>query len=264
MFLLCLSLWNNWRKAAGSKWSIGSSIWTWGRTSLVWGWQSTGTGCPEGLWSLLRWRYSKPTWTRSCATCSTCPCFGRGGGLDDPQRSLPTPTILWFCNSGFLLECMRSKNILSQEAEVMKNNQINWCFISNLKLQLRKASSKRIIMPRKAWRQTSRVFVVARASLRLCIGVQGRGSWWVSACISERLWKPILCFLVACSILIASSETAFSRTALQRTGKENPVLVSTGKGTAGTSPVFWKKTSLGSPRQIVQVDFVIKTRGCWW
>ena len=22
------------------------------------------------------------------------PCFGRGGGLDDPQRSLPTPTIL--------------------------------------------------------------------------------------------------------------------------------------------------------------------------
>ena len=26
------------------------------------------------------------------------PCFGRGGGLDDPQRALPTPTILWFCD----------------------------------------------------------------------------------------------------------------------------------------------------------------------
>ena len=27
------------------------------------------------------------------------PCFGRGVGLDDPQRSLPNPTILWFCDS---------------------------------------------------------------------------------------------------------------------------------------------------------------------
>ena len=37
-------------------------------------------------------------WMRSCATCSRWPCFGRVFGLDDPQRSLPTPTILWFCN----------------------------------------------------------------------------------------------------------------------------------------------------------------------
>ena len=28
------------------------------------------------------------------------PCFGRRVGLDDPQRSLPTPTILWFCDHG--------------------------------------------------------------------------------------------------------------------------------------------------------------------
>ena len=27
------------------------------------------------------------------------PCFGRRVGLDDPQRSLPTPTILWLCDS---------------------------------------------------------------------------------------------------------------------------------------------------------------------
>ena len=26
-------------------------------------------------------------------------CFGRGVGLDDPQRSLPTPNILWFCEA---------------------------------------------------------------------------------------------------------------------------------------------------------------------
>jgi len=24
---------------------------------------------PRGLWSLLLWRYSKPTWMRSCAAC---------------------------------------------------------------------------------------------------------------------------------------------------------------------------------------------------
>jgi len=45
--------------AMGTNWSMGSSIWTQGRTSLLWGWQSTGTGCPEVLWILLLWRYSK-------------------------------------------------------------------------------------------------------------------------------------------------------------------------------------------------------------
>jgi len=38
-----------------------------------------------------------PTWTRSCAACCRWPCFGRGVGQDDPQRSLPTLNILWFC-----------------------------------------------------------------------------------------------------------------------------------------------------------------------
>ena len=41
-------------------------------------WQSTGRSCPEGLWSLLLWRYSRPAWTRCCAACSGWPCFGRG------------------------------------------------------------------------------------------------------------------------------------------------------------------------------------------
>ena len=40
---------------------------------------------------------SRPAWTRSCAACCRWPCFSRRVGLDDPQRSLPTPTILWFC-----------------------------------------------------------------------------------------------------------------------------------------------------------------------
>ena len=53
---------------------------------------------------------------RSALTISACcrwPCFGRGVGLDDPQRSLPTPTILWFCeitsNSGWRLWSERPK-----------------------------------------------------------------------------------------------------------------------------------------------------------
>ena len=83
--------------AMSTNWSIGSSVWTWGRTSL-WGWRSTETGYPGRLWSLLLWRYSRPAWTRSCAACCRRPCFGRGVGLDDPQRSLPTLTILSFCD----------------------------------------------------------------------------------------------------------------------------------------------------------------------
>ena len=85
--------------AMGRNWSMGSSVWTWGRTSSLWGWWSTGKGCPGRLWSLLLWRYSRPAWTRSCAACCRWPCFGRRVGLDDPQRSFPTPTILWFCDS---------------------------------------------------------------------------------------------------------------------------------------------------------------------
>ena len=46
---------------------IWSSTKTYGRTSLQWEWWSTGTGCPQGLWSLL-WRYSRPIWMPICAT----------------------------------------------------------------------------------------------------------------------------------------------------------------------------------------------------
>ena len=82
---------------------VFSNLWfyDWGRTSSLWGWQSTGTGCPGRLWSLLLWRYSRPAWTRSCAGCCRWPCFSRGAGLDDPQRALPTPNILWFCDLWF-------------------------------------------------------------------------------------------------------------------------------------------------------------------
>ena len=85
------------QRAVGTNWSTGSSSWTGGRTCSLWVWRSTGTCCPEGLWILLLWRYINCAWTRSCAVCCRWSCFGRGIGLDDPQRSLPTPNLLWFC-----------------------------------------------------------------------------------------------------------------------------------------------------------------------
>jgi len=51
----------------------------------LWGWLSTGPGCPEGLWRLLLWRYSRPAWPRCCAACSGWPCFGRGLGWGIPK-----------------------------------------------------------------------------------------------------------------------------------------------------------------------------------
>jgi len=48
--------------AMGIDWSTGSFIQTRRRTSSLWGWRSTGTGCPEWLRSLLLWCYSKPIW----------------------------------------------------------------------------------------------------------------------------------------------------------------------------------------------------------
>ena len=88
-----------------TNWGTGSSVWTWGKTSSLWGWRSTGTGCPGRLWSLLLWRYARPAWTRSSAACCRWSYFGRRVGLDDPQRSLKTPTILWLCDSVILWFC---------------------------------------------------------------------------------------------------------------------------------------------------------------
>ena len=83
----------------GHKMKHRNSVWIWGRISSLWGWRSTGTVCPGKLWILLLWRYSRPAWTWSSTTYCRWPFFGRRVGLDDPQRSLPTRTILWFCDS---------------------------------------------------------------------------------------------------------------------------------------------------------------------
>ena len=64
-----------------------------------------------------------PAWTRSCAACCRWPCFGRRVGLDDPQRSLPIPTILWFCDS------VNEKTIILKFSLCeRKNLSILWCY----------------------------------------------------------------------------------------------------------------------------------------
>jgi len=48
-------------------------------------------------WLCRWWEWEVPAWTRSSAASCRWPCFGGRVGLGDPQRSLPTPTIPWFC-----------------------------------------------------------------------------------------------------------------------------------------------------------------------
>jgi len=39
---------------------------------------STGTGCPERLWSLLLWKYLRPIWLPICATYCKVPALAGG------------------------------------------------------------------------------------------------------------------------------------------------------------------------------------------
>ena len=55
-------------------------------TFSVWGWLSTGTGCPMQLSSLHLWRYCKPSWTQTWATCSRWLCCEQRVGADSLQR----------------------------------------------------------------------------------------------------------------------------------------------------------------------------------
>ena len=86
--------------ATGTNWSIGSSIWTWGRTS----WRSDGAlqeaverGCGVSFSGDIQDPPGR-SHVQSCAAYCRWPCFGRGVALDYLQRSLPTLTILWFCD----------------------------------------------------------------------------------------------------------------------------------------------------------------------
>ena len=97
-------------------------------------WQDAGEGvwsaCPERLWVLLLWRYSRPAWTRSCAACSRWPCFDRGGWTRWPTEVPSNPyysVILWFYFLSDTLPVSVSCNIV----------KICCSFISNLVSKMR-------------------------------------------------------------------------------------------------------------------------------
>ena len=71
--------------------NTGHSFWTWGRIYFLWEWQSTGVGCPERFWSVLLWRYSRPT----CAPYSREPALAVGW----TQWSLEVPSNPYNCDS---------------------------------------------------------------------------------------------------------------------------------------------------------------------
>jgi len=65
-------------------------------------WQSTAAGCPGRLWSLLLWRYSRPVWMPTCATCCREPAM-QGGWTrsvevpSSPHNYSVIPWIPGFC-----------------------------------------------------------------------------------------------------------------------------------------------------------------------
>jgi len=66
--------------------------------TLLWVRQSTATNCPERLWSLLLWRYSRPIWTPTCVTYCRVPALASGWTWWSPK--VPISTILRCCELG--------------------------------------------------------------------------------------------------------------------------------------------------------------------
>jgi len=78
---------------------------------------SPGPGCPGRLWSLLLWRYSRPTGTRCCAACSGWPCLGRGLGWVTHRGPFQPPP---FCDSvkTFVFPCLQQCQAVTVWAEI--------------------------------------------------------------------------------------------------------------------------------------------------
>lgn len=68
-------------EAMGTKLYTGS-VWTAGNVILLWGWLSTGTGCPGRLWSFPPWRDILPLWFFASLVCFSglCRCLWRWFG----------------------------------------------------------------------------------------------------------------------------------------------------------------------------------------
>jgi len=99
--------------------------------------QSTPTVCPDGLWSLLIRRSSKPAWMQSSAACSRGTCFARGVAVDDDyQRSLPTPATLSFCKKKQMFFGRKGPSHFSSALGLLSWTIFQWrmaaCFLNKL------------------------------------------------------------------------------------------------------------------------------------
>ena len=86
---------------------------------------------------------------RPCAACSRGTSFGRRVGLDDPQRSLSTTTILWFCDE-VAKPLLVSPGITSSTTTWRRGTTVWGEYISCLLFTLQHAAKKQPLFAKKA------------------------------------------------------------------------------------------------------------------
>ena len=74
-----------------------------GKSLLQWGWWGTLTGCPEWWWMPGDFQSEAGPGSEQPDVAVDVPVHCRGVGLDDLQKSLPTPRILWFYSMKFYI-----------------------------------------------------------------------------------------------------------------------------------------------------------------
>ena len=92
-------------------------------------WWSTGTACPEKLWSFLLWRYPRPIWTPTCVTwwreCALAGCY-TGSSLEVPSNSCDS-VILWLVSQQYAGQwywfCNKTWKIQWEHAESLKKKK---------------------------------------------------------------------------------------------------------------------------------------------
>ena len=82
----------------------------------------------------IPFKHKKPRWTWSWAACVAATALSRGVVLDDLQRSLPTSTFLWFCDS------ISTRHQQSQTYQKLSN------FSTSAKLKLNKEGKRKQVL----------------------------------------------------------------------------------------------------------------------
>ena len=112
-------------------WSVESSAPICGISSSLWGLWNVWTGCSGRLWILLLWRYSRPTWMPTCATCCREPALQRDWNwwfLEVPSKRynsvifkgwhfLPELTMLY---SKMFLKCLVTVDFIAKTTKTLE------------------------------------------------------------------------------------------------------------------------------------------------